>query len=158
MGTFGFYQYTTDITSLDWIERAYIFGTTDFNLKPDMLFVVSGLDYTIENLEVTADNDNFDYESNWVVNLTANSILKGAFDPYNLIPATGANGRVELVYTGPGKQYSSYGLGSYLRDQAADVLFSVFPPPRYTSSCPTSGCTTCWACYKYRLSWQHEWN
>jgi hypothetical protein len=93
-----------------------------------MLFVVSGLDYTIENLEVTADNDNFDYESNWVVNLTANSILKGAFDPYNLIPATGANGRVELVYTGPGKQYSSYGLGSYLRDQAADVLFSVFPP------------------------------
>ncbi len=125
---FGFYQYTTDITSFDWIERAYIFGTTDFDLKPDMLFEVNGLNYTIKNLEVVADSDNFDYDSNWVVDLTANSILKSAFDPYGLIPATGENGRLEIVYTGPGRYYSSYGLGSYLGDQAADVLFSVIPP------------------------------
>jgi hypothetical protein len=79
-----------------------------------MLFVVNGLNYTIENLEVAADNDNFDYDSNWEVDLTANSILKRAFDPYSLIPATGRNSRVELVYTGPGRHYSSYGLGSCL--------------------------------------------
>jgi hypothetical protein len=125
--SFGFYHYTTDITSFDWIERAYIFGTTNFDLRPNMLFEVNGLNYTIENPEVVANNDNFDYDSNWLVDLTANSMLKSAFDPYNLIPATGSNGRLEIVYTGPGRHYTSYGLGSYLGDQAADVLFSVIP-------------------------------
>lgn len=119
---FFFYQYFTDISSSDWIERAYIFGTTPFNLKQDMIFVVNGLNYEVRNMELTAENDNFDFDSNPLVDLVANSILKSAFDPYNLIPATGANGQVDLIYTGPGKNYSSYGLGSYLLDQASDAL------------------------------------
>ena len=50
-------------------------------------------------MEVIADSDNFDFDSNGVVNLTANKIHGQAFDPYNLMPATGSNGRLEIVYT-----------------------------------------------------------
>jgi len=126
---FSVSQYTTGATSSDFIERAYIFGSTGFALKDDMRFVVDGLNYRIDNLEVVADSDNFDFQSSNPIASTANVLLKAAFDPYGLIPeVSGVTVPVDINYTGIGRQYASYGLGSYLLDQASDAANTVTAP------------------------------
>lgn len=126
---FNVSQYTTGATSFDFIERAYIFGSTAFDLKDDLLFVVDGLDYSISNLEVIALPDNFDFQSSNPIASTANVLLNQAFDPYGLIPEVGGvTVPVDINYSGSGRQYSDYGLGSYILDQASDVADTVTVP------------------------------
>ncbi|MFN9569613.1 MAG: VWD domain-containing protein [Cyanobacteriota bacterium] len=118
---FSISQYTTDVNSSDFIERAYIFGSTGFNLNPNMLFIVNGFDYKIQNLEVVADSDNFDFQSSSLIASTANVLLKEALDPYGLIPeVNGVTVPVTINYTGPGRQYANYTVANYLADQQSD--------------------------------------
>jgi len=125
---FNVSQYITGTTSSDFMERAYIFGSTGFELKDNMRFVVNGLNYTIENLEVIALQDNFDFQSSNPIAIAGNVLLKSAFDPYGLIPeASGVTVPVDIIYTGAGRIYASYGLGSYLLDQVSDLANTVTP-------------------------------
>ena len=138
--SFNVSQYTTGATSSDFIERAYIFGSTGFDLNDNMLFRVDGLNYTIERLEVIARlepegppnprrHDNFDFQSSSTIAQVAGLFLTRAFDPYGLIPeVNGVTVPVDISFTGPGLQYPSYGLGSYLLDQASVVLDTVTAP------------------------------
>jgi hypothetical protein len=126
---FSVSQYITGTTSSDFMERAYIFGSTGFELKDNMRFVVNGVNYTIENLEVIALQDNFDFQSSNPIAIAGNVLLKSAFDPYGLIPEVGGvTVPVDILYTGAGKIYASYGLGSYLLDQASDLANTVTAP------------------------------
>jgi len=102
---FGVSQYLTDASSSDFIERAYVFGSTGFELADTMTFTVSSGTYTVNNLEVRARDDNFDFQSSNPIATTASAFLNDAFDPYGLIPTKGSESSetvpVDIVYVVP---------------------------------------------------------
>ncbi|MDJ0843957.1 MAG: Calx-beta domain-containing protein, partial [Crocosphaera sp.] len=98
-------QYGTGIGSADHSERSYIFGNTSFRLLSSMTFDVTNSVKTINNLEVLAEQDNFDFQSrpgsySQYVN---DFLLQPTFDPYEL-----ERGEVTINYTGLGAIYSVY--------------------------------------------------
>ena len=110
-------QYSTGIGSADHSERSYIFGNTSFSLAPLMTFEVTGGDKKINNLEVLAEPDNFDFESrpgsySQYIN---DFLLQPTFDPYEL-----GRGAVTINYTGPGKIYSVYDQSLFTMDQVLE--------------------------------------
>lgn len=114
----GISQYGTGIGSADHAERSYIFGNTDFTLNTSgtTFKVVSGVK-TIENLEVRANNDNFDFESkpgsySQYVN---DYLLEPTFDPYGL-----GRGAVTINFTGSGKSYATYKQANFAADQTLE--------------------------------------
>ena len=102
-------QYGIDTSSSDYVERAFIFGSTQVVVTPDDLrklqfFVRPDGSREIRNLRITPKNDNFDFiggsssqdvsdrMQKWMVD-TANSVFNSALDPKRI-------GRsVPLVYT-----------------------------------------------------------
>jgi hypothetical protein len=89
---FNVSNYTTGGTSSDFVERAYVFGGSWFELTSAMTFNVdSNGVYTVSNIEVIAREDDFDFQSNnWLAGI-ANAQLELALDPYGLIPEVGGN-------------------------------------------------------------------
>lgn len=106
---FNIIQYITDPGSSDFLERAYVFGSTRFKIDDKVTFTVNAGNYTVNNLTVTALNDNFDFESSNPIATTANFFLKAAFDPYGLIPtdSSGNSVPVDITFSGGGRPYSS---------------------------------------------------
>ncbi len=96
-------QYFTDIDSADFVERAFIFGSTAVTVTPEDLekleFVVNkDGSREIRNLRITPKNDNFDFEggsgsSKFLVD-TANALFKYDIDPKGIGKA------VPIEYTG----------------------------------------------------------
>jgi Ca2+-binding RTX toxin-like protein len=116
---FNVSQYTTDPSSSDFIERAYIFGSTGFEIADTVTFNVNSGTYTVNNLEVLARQDNFDFQSSNPIATTANFFLNQAFDPYGLIPVVGSNTvPVDIIYTGSGRNYSIYTQADFNTDRA----------------------------------------
>lgn len=113
-------QYTTDALSADFIERAYVFGSTGYIVaEAGLTFRVAGGSYSVDNVEVRAFDDNFDFQSSNPIASTANAFLNAAFDPYGLIPQVGGvTTSVEIRYTGSGRTDASYTTAEYLSDRA----------------------------------------
>ena len=81
------WQYGTDTLSSDFAERAYIFGTTNFeiDLSTAILRVDASGNRSIEGMRVKTDgDDNFDYIGGSPINDFARMILEPIFDPYEL--------------------------------------------------------------------------
>lgn len=80
------WQYGTDTLSSDFAERAYIFGTTNFelDLSTAVLEVDSSNNKSIRGMRVKALPDNFDYIGGSPINNIALAILEPIFDPYKL--------------------------------------------------------------------------
>ncbi len=118
-------QYTLDALSSDFIERAYVFGSTSYTVaEPALVFRVAGGVYSVENVEVRAFNDNFDFQSSNPIASTANVLLNAAFDPYGLIPQVGGvTTSVEIRYSGTGRIDASYTAAEFVadRDQLATL-------------------------------------
>ena len=98
------WQYGTDTTSLDFAERAYIFGTTDFRLDlTNAKFEVTAKNNKfITGMQVIAEDDNFDFRGGApIINDLANLILLPAYDPYGLgnDPTKPENREVPIKYT-----------------------------------------------------------
>ena len=116
---FNVSQYTTDPSSSDFIERAYVFGSTGFEIADTVTFTVNGGNYTVNNLEVLARRDNFDFQSSSSIASTANAFLNNALDPYGLIPVVGSTTvPVDIICTGSGRSYSTYTQTNFNTDRA----------------------------------------
>jgi hypothetical protein len=81
-------NYLTDGGSSDYMERACIFGGSGFRLADTMTFTVDASgNYTINNIELIARQNDFDFQSANSIATVANNIhLIPALDPYGLIP------------------------------------------------------------------------
>jgi hypothetical protein len=101
------------------MERAYVFGSTGFELANSLVFKVNNGTYDISGLTVNPREDNFDFESiSWVAKAAA-LFLNPAFDPYGLIPVDGGNTvPVAIQYTGVGLTYTTYTLANYNSDRS----------------------------------------
>ena len=121
---FSVSQYTLDPASDDFIERAYVFGSTNFVISENnLVFRVNNGIYTVENVEVRAFNDNFDFQSSNPIAATASFFLNQAFDPYGLIPVVnGVTTSVEIKYDGGGRTDPVYTGSEYLADRAYMLL------------------------------------
>lgn len=76
------YQYFLGQTDADYIDRAYVFGSTKFEVNDKARFIVHA-DGTrsIENIAIVPVDDNFDYESsNFVADIT-NYLTEDRIDP-----------------------------------------------------------------------------
>jgi len=113
------WQYGTDTTSLDFPERAYIFGTTGFELDlANANFRVNDNgNRFISGMQVIAKEDNFDFRGGArIINDLANLVLLPAYDPYELgtDPTTkGQNREVPIKFT-PSTSGRTYGTPSDL--------------------------------------------
>ncbi len=122
-------QYGTDITSSDFYNRAYIFGTTKFTLDlTTATFEVVNGKVVIYGMKVTADQDNFDYDSgNPIAEIINTYALEPTLDPYNL--ARGPDGfnkkAIDINFTGEGRVYPIYDELSYSFNQNQDDFVSV---------------------------------
>lgn len=100
-------QYSTGIGEADHAERSYIFGSTSFEIdRNSVRFKVSdGVTRTIENLEVKAQNDGFDFQSipGSLFQYINDWALRPRIDPYQL-----GRGEVPILFTGSGKIYNTY--------------------------------------------------
>jgi Ca2+-binding RTX toxin-like protein len=122
-GTYlGISQYGTDIANFDHAERSYIFGSTGFSLNTtSMRFNVTGGVKSIRNLEVRANNDNFDFNTDNLFAQAINGVVLAAkFDPYKL-----NRGTVSIKFTGEGKKYDVYDWDSFLADNRRGGVVSV---------------------------------
>ncbi|MDJ0900225.1 MAG: Ig-like domain-containing protein [Xenococcus sp. MO_188.B8] len=119
--TIGISQYGTGIAFADHVERSYIFGTTNFRLDiSNATFKVSNGIRTIENMEVRAFDDNFDFNGgNQLANLVNSLLLEPTFDPYGL-----GRGAVEINFTGSGKQYAVYDQANFDIDTFNELIVS----------------------------------
>ncbi|MCL1467055.1 calcium-binding protein [Argonema galeatum] len=121
-------QYKTDTGNNKYADRAFIFGTGEFKIDlTDAIFYVSESgDKRIDNFEVRAFVDNFDFESSNPIAQQANNIFKDIFDPYNLARGTvrikffpNLNNPTKLDESakGEGTPYTSYSKQDYLNHQ-----------------------------------------
>jgi hypothetical protein len=124
-------QYGTHPGTADYYDRAYIYGTTDFSLKLEQakFTVINGV-MTISGMEVTANNDNFDfYSENPLASVINNVFLEPTLDPYNLargpVRPDGNGKAVTIDYQGSGKTYANYDNSSYEIDQGLDTFVSI---------------------------------
>ncbi|MEM8723718.1 MAG: hypothetical protein AAGE84_31315, partial [Cyanobacteria bacterium P01_G01_bin.39] len=127
------WQYGTDTTSLDFPERAYIFGTTGFKLdltNADFIVNDNGNKF-ISGIQVIAKDDNFDFRGGaGPINDLANVFLLPAYDPYGLgtDPTTnGQNREVPIKFT-TSTNGRTYGTSSDLyshSDWLADDLYEI---------------------------------
>lgn len=117
--SFAVSNYRTDAGSADFLERSYVFGGSGFAIDESLVFRVQGGAYSIENVRLVADPDDFDFQSGDSLASVANIPLRLALDPYGLIPETGGDTKgVVLNYAGDGKLYGTYGLADFLADSA----------------------------------------
>ena len=126
------WQYGTDTTSLDFPERAYIFGTTDFRLdltNAEFIVTENGNQF-IEGMQVIAKDDNFDFRGGaGPINAVANTVLLPAYDPYGLgvDPANPQNREVPIKFT-TSTNGRTYGTSSDLyshSDWLADDIYEI---------------------------------
>ncbi|MGL5941796.1 MAG: hypothetical protein ACRC2S_15720 [Waterburya sp.] len=115
------WQYGTDTLSLDFAERAYLFGTTGFTLDlTNAKFIVGYNDErSITGLRVKADKDNFDFVGGaGIINKLAKLILEPAYDPYGL---TRKEVPIEFTTSIDGREYGTsatpYGFDKYGADE-----------------------------------------
>lgn len=126
------WQYGTDTTSLDFPERAYIFGTTDFRLdltNAEFIVTENGNQF-IEGMQVIAKEDNFDFRGGaGPINAVANTVLLPAYDPYGLgiDPIDPRNREVPIKFT-TSTNGRTYGTSSDLyshSDWLADDIYEI---------------------------------
>ncbi|PID66803.1 MAG: hypothetical protein CR975_01120, partial [Gammaproteobacteria bacterium] len=102
-GALGLSQYTTDVHSADYAERAYVFGSTSF--EPDwgnIQFVIHpGGSREIRNLEISPQEDNFDFSSD---SLLAKVYNEG--DRLNMDPSS-IGRKVNIDFSVGGKTYAA---------------------------------------------------
>jgi Ca2+-binding RTX toxin-like protein len=118
----GISQYGTSIGSADHAQRSYIFGSTSFTFDiSKVTFKVTGGVKTINNLEVRAFNDNFDFDAgNPLAELINTIFLEPTLDPYGL-----GRGPVDINFTGLGKIYTDYSQSSFDSDKGQESEVSV---------------------------------
>jgi Ca2+-binding RTX toxin-like protein len=78
-------QYSTDVYSQDYAERAFLFGSTSFRLNSETIrFHVEGGKRWIENLQIIPDQDNWDFVAGSTFANYLNIGLQAALDPYEI--------------------------------------------------------------------------
>jgi Ca2+-binding RTX toxin-like protein len=116
----GISQYGTDITSSDYADRSYIFGSSGFAIK-SITFQVDGFwgiptSRYIKNINIRPLNDDFDFSSdNKLVQSFNDSYLKPLFDPYNLGKKVDLKFEV-VIPKDAGKSYFDYGYFDFWGD------------------------------------------
>jgi Ca2+-binding RTX toxin-like protein len=112
-------QYSTGIGTADHAERSYIFGSTSFEIdRNSVRFKVSnGVTRTIENLEVKARPDNFDFQSlpGSLFQYINDWVLRPKIDPYQL-----GRGEVSILFSGSGKVYNTYTAEQFFNDSVLE--------------------------------------
>ncbi len=112
-------NYGTDITSADFAERAYIFGKAPFqlDLNSATFTVVNGV-LSINNMEVRAPGDNFDFHSGNPFAQIIGSVLGNNIDLYDLARGditNDADGQSVLIkFDGQGNIYNGYTRADFL--------------------------------------------
>ncbi|WP_155601592.1 calcium-binding protein [Acinetobacter calcoaceticus] len=78
-------NYGLDTSSIDYVDRSYVFGSMSFTINPDAQFIV-GKDgsFQIKNISVVPVDDNFDYKSDNDVAQLTNLLTEGVIDPYHI--------------------------------------------------------------------------
>jgi hypothetical protein len=77
-------QYIIDPASDDYMDRAYIWGSTSFTLTKSTTFVWAPSGLSIENAAVLPFDDNFDFISDNPFADIVNGVLKTLIDPYSI--------------------------------------------------------------------------
>ncbi|MEX5575052.1 calcium-binding protein [Pseudomonas lijiangensis] len=87
--------YTRGVDQSDYAERAYVFGTSGYQVNADALFYV-GEDGSraISNVSVEPVDDNFDYEGGGLLAKVTNALTVGDIDP------SGIGRTVPIKFTG----------------------------------------------------------
>ncbi|WP_368677862.1 calcium-binding protein [Acinetobacter lactucae] len=100
---FDIYQYQMDIHSADYAQRSYVHGSTKFSFNwESMSFIVnSDGSKEIKNLQISAVNDDFNYESTTAVANITNNMTE------ELLDRSGLGRTVKLVFTGEAPVISS---------------------------------------------------
>lgn len=107
-------QYGIDGVNRDWVERSYIFGSTDFELlgasfHVDQYGVRSISDYTIQPVK-----DQFKYSSDsYAATLANNLILTPFFDKFGLTKGH----QVDMFYDSASVNNITYGHNDYTQDK-----------------------------------------
>jgi Ca2+-binding RTX toxin-like protein len=84
-GNISVSQYSTDVFSQDYAERAFIFGSTAFHLDvASIRFRVENGVRTIEGLRIIPETDNWDFEAGSEFAQYVNAGLELATDPYEM--------------------------------------------------------------------------
>ncbi|MGU3313730.1 putative Ig domain-containing protein [Acinetobacter sp. M5A5_2a] len=91
-------NYGLDTSSIDYVDRSYVFGSMSFTINPDAQFIV-GKDgsFQIKNISVIPVDDNFDYKSDNDIAQLTNLLTEGAIDPYHI------GKTVKIVFDGKDK-------------------------------------------------------
>ena len=109
-------QYNTNITSSDYWQRAFVFGSTKFQINTDEIKYVfdaqTGKALKIQNLQVKPVNDNFDFESKDGLAGSVNSVLKQKMDP------SGIGRKVGIEYI----DNKYFDLGTFTHKDYSDYL------------------------------------
>ncbi|WP_373777492.1 calcium-binding protein [Glaesserella sp.] len=93
-------QYELGVWDEDYVDRAYVFGSTLFKLdKENLTFVVRTDEngqkhHEVHNLKISPEQDNFDYESSNLAAKITNKMTKFMIDP------SGIGRKVNLVFSG----------------------------------------------------------
>jgi hypothetical protein len=74
-------QRTLDPASSDYGARAYIYNGQSYRLSMDTVFVFDGANSHLEDVKLRMLDENFDFTSNWFVNLFQSIILTPQIDP-----------------------------------------------------------------------------
>ena len=81
-GKLSAWQYYLGVQDDDYSDRAYVFGSTDFEIVPDAKFIVNpDGSREIVDIAVQPMADNFDYESSNAVAAITNWLTKDRIDP-----------------------------------------------------------------------------
>ena len=117
----GISQYGTDIFSSDHPERSYLFGSGLFRLDSSntSFNVLNGVK-TIENMEVRAFDENFDFEAGSVLANIVNSVLGESLDPYEL-----SREELNIEFDGSGAIYENYSEADFNADRNIEGTVSV---------------------------------
>lgn len=105
-------QYTLADTTDDYRVRCYVWGTGRFRLSTSATFAKDANgNLRIDNYQIRAFDDNFDFEGKGDIAAKGNAILQPRIDPSRI-------GRtVSLIFNPNGLPTSTYTYSNYLRDQ-----------------------------------------
>lgn len=92
--TIGFTQYGVDMDSDDFVDRSYVFGSTEFTFDVTSVRFVVNEDGTREivNLKIVPEPDNFDYKSDNFLATVTNILSEETIDP------SGIGRPVDLIF------------------------------------------------------------
>lgn len=113
-------HYNTDPQSADFVERAFIWGTTGFVISDSTTLVMDGNGLRVENSQIVPQPDNFDFNSNNAyIQIANDNVFEPNIDPFHI-------GRTLEILFGsvsspvPGPSMTAYGLADFTSDSTAN--------------------------------------